>query len=104
MAGLTIKCPLWGMTVEMVVDKLEKRKIQSVISSINPNKLSKQWLGKQFDRNVYNEFIKLGIHPLGEKGEFHTTLVGADFFKKEIEYSYSFLDKSNIKMKLSMVN
>lgn len=101
-AGLSLKCPLWGMTNEMVVEQLEKRKIQSIISSINPNVLSKQWLGKQFDRNVYNEFIKLGIHPLGENGEFHTTLIGADFFKKELEYSYSFLDESNINMKLSI--
>jgi len=98
--GLSIKCPLWGMTDEMVIQQLEEKKIQSVISSINHDALSKKWLGKLYDRYAYNEFVKLGIHPLGEKGEFHTTLVGACFFKKDVKYRYSFLDDSNITVEL----
>ena len=88
-AGLNIKLPLWKRNYDKVICEYEERKIQSIITYIakSSNIDISEWLGKEYNREAYNYFKKLGIDPFGEYGEFHTTVVNADFFVHGLEYS-----------------
>ena len=78
--------PLLSLPYEFLIDEIGKRNIKSVISTISHSLIENKWLGKVFDREVYGYFLKLGLDPFGESGEFHTTLVDADCFKYPLNY------------------
>lgn len=84
--GMKLKSPLWGMSEDFIIEKLENKNIQTIITQIDETKLSSDWLGKSYDRNAYNAFKEIGINPFGDEGEFDTTLVDADFMKRKISY------------------
>lgn len=84
----TFRCPLWKVPHEDVISKIEEKRIQTIITLVDEKKLSPEWLGKCYDRFAYESFVKLGIHPLGELGEFHTTLIDMDIFQQPIQYKY----------------
>lgn len=83
--GLIPRFPLWGCDCNDLFMELETRKIRTMISRVNTAYLDECWLGKEYDRRVFEEFEKLGIDPFGEKGEFHTTVVDADIFQISLE-------------------
>lgn len=79
--GLKACFPLYRIPYEELITELEKRRIVSIITTINSSKISSQWLGKNFDRIAYNAFKKIAIDPFGENGEFHTTVISADYLE-----------------------
>jgi len=85
-AGLQLCVPLWKKTSDELMDELENYNIRSVITMVDNNKLSREWLGRIYDRTVYNHFNVLNIDPLGECGEFHTTVVDATLFQNPLDY------------------
>lgn len=85
-AGLTPRMPLWHMPQSQIQKELKERKINCIITAIGTPLLSDSWLGKTFDDYAFEHFKSLGIDPLGENGEYHTTLVDADFLKKQLVY------------------
>lgn len=95
-AGLELKLPLWQKDFDKIMCEHEKRNIKSVISCVlkdsplDPEK----WLGRMFDRKAYDEFVRLGIDPLGEKGEFHTTVISADYFKNKVDYTLGEIEET----------
>ena len=91
-AGLIPRMPLWRRPFEELLNLLEVHQICSIITCLESEKIDSKWLGKKFDRSMYEYFRKLGIDPFGEQGEFHTTLVNADYFKKPLLYKIGDLD------------
>ena len=83
-AGLVPRFPLWEKKLSDLIEEIEKRNIVTVISRVNTACMSDKWLGKEYNRELFNEFEKSGIDPFGEKGEFHTTVVDADIFKESL--------------------
>jgi diphthine-ammonia ligase len=86
-AGLIPRYPIWGKSHSQLIEEICNRRIKPIITRINTSMLSKEWLGKTFDKNVYDALCSLGINPFGENGEFHTTVVEANIFKKDMAYS-----------------
>ncbi len=84
-AGLTPRMPLWQLEPELVLQEMQRRKIQSIITWVNPQKLSPRWIGKLYDGIAYRAFQQAGIDPMGEKGEFHTTFISCDLFSSSID-------------------
>lgn len=76
--------PLWNATDEELMLEYQKRKVKCVLTSVRP--IIKDSLGKVFDIELYKSFKDTGIDALGEKGEFHSTLIGLDIFKFPIRY------------------
>lgn len=73
--------------MDSLISDLEKFKIETVITTIDLRSgISEDWLGKNFDRNTYNEFKKLNIDPFGENGEFHTFVVNSGLFERKLQY------------------
>ncbi len=84
-AGLMPRMPLWQLGPEFVLEEMQRRKIQSVITWVNPQKLPPHWIGRAYDRIAYRAFEQAGIDPMGENGEFHTTLIDCDLFSHSID-------------------
>ncbi|WP_270564206.1 hypothetical protein [Clostridium beijerinckii] len=87
MAGLIPRYPIWGKSHPELIKEINKRRIKPIITRINTSMLSEEWLGKAFNEEVYDAFCSLGINPFGENGEFHTTVVDADVYKKAMNYN-----------------
>lgn len=85
-AGLIPCFPLYLLPYDYLINEMEKRNIQSVITTITHPAIGSEWLGRLFDRNAYEHFKEIGIDPFGENGEFHTTLINADFFDEPLKY------------------
>ncbi|WP_024832481.1 hypothetical protein [Ruminiclostridium josui] len=102
-AGLIPRMPLWQIPEETLIQEVQKRKIKSIITLIRSPKIPLEWLGKQFDEEAYKYFIKLGIDPFGENGEFHTSLVGADYFEKDLSYSLGEVVRDPEGMKIELL-
>ena len=85
-AGLVPRMPLWKLSKETLLAKMEEHKLLSVITLLTTKLIDKQWLGKIYNRDSYLYFQSLGLDPLGENGEFHTTLVNGDIFYKPLKY------------------
>jgi len=86
-SGFEACLPLGEMPYDELMNLFEKHKIVSIITRINHPSIRKDLLGIPFSREIYCEFCKLGIDPLGENDEFHTTLVDADFYNAPLNYS-----------------
>ncbi len=84
-AGLTPRMPLWQLEPEFILQEMQRRKMQSVITWVNPQKLPSHWIGAVYDDCAYHAFERAGIDPLGENGEFHTTLINCDRFSHPID-------------------
>lgn len=84
LAGMTLCCPLWGMDYEDILAEMESRRIKAIITSIMHPDVPREWLGKVYDRESFNAFKNLKVDPLGEYGEFHTTVVDCDIFSYEL--------------------
>lgn len=97
-AGITPCFPLYLIPYEQLMDELESRNIQSIITTINHPAISSRWLGKVFDRKTYKIFSEYGIDSFGEGGEFHTTLIAADCFRREMKYEVKVLDERKIQI------
>ncbi len=82
--GLIPCMPLWNMTYDELFSEIKKRNLKCLLSSVRPK--IKDYLGKIFDDEMYNNFNKLNVNPFGENGEFHSTLLDLDIFDFSIKY------------------
>lgn len=77
--------PNWHLDYNTLMNEIEKFKIKAIITQIASYPLNKDYLGKTFNREIFEEFKKLKVHPFGEGGEFETFVIDAINFKKKIE-------------------
>lgn len=83
--GLTAYLPLWGMEEEAVVAELIERGARLLIVSLDKTALPQQWLGNEIDNKFLIACREAGISPCGEKGEYHTMVVGGPLFANSLE-------------------
>lgn len=82
--GLQPCMPLWGMSYDKLILSLIEHDIRSLITITRPGLY--HFSGKIFDKETYEHFLKMGINPFGEQGEFHSTLIDSDIFNFSINY------------------
>lgn len=78
--------PLFKLKETEIMDKIEEHKIKCILSAVRPSFGIEDYVGHVLTRELFRKFQNLGINPLGENGEYHTTLVGMDVFDEEIPY------------------
>ena len=57
---------------------------KTIIISAQAGKIGKEFVGREFDKKMIEEFKKLGVCPCGENGEFHTLVIDGPLFKRPI--------------------
>ena len=82
--GLTPLFPLWGrptsdLAVEMIRGGLEAR-----LSCVDPRVLERSFAGRAYDATLLRDFPE-GVDPCGERGEFHTCVIGGPMFSKPLD-------------------
>jgi len=88
---LDLQCinPLWRMDQEKLLEEIVENNFKVIISGIFAYPLDEKWLGKQIDKEMIKELVKLKekyqVSPSGEGGEIETTVLDAPFFKKIID-------------------
>ncbi len=77
--GIKAFLPLWGIKAEELIEEFLKLKFKAIIVATT---LDDKLLGKRLNKALVREIIKLGSHPCGENGEYHTFVTEGPIFRK----------------------
>lgn len=77
--------PLWGLEAETIAKEFVELGFKTIIISAQAGKIGKEFVGREFDKKMIEEFKKLGVCPCGENGEFHTLVIDGPLFKRPIK-------------------
>ncbi len=77
--------PLWGEKRKDIIEEFVDKGFKSIINTVNGEKLSKEYLGRLFDKTLITELEELGIDACGENGEFHTVVIDGPIFKEALK-------------------
>lgn len=91
---LEVYHPIWQESRKSLIEEFVDLGFKAIITTINGNIISKDYLGKVFDKKLISEFEQMGIDACGENGEFHTLVVDGPLFKEPIRI----LEKEIIKI------
>jgi diphthine-ammonia ligase len=80
--GIKAFLPLWGTKAEELIEELLKLKFKAIIVA---TRLDENFLGKVLDKALVRQISKLGSHPCGENGEYHTFVTEGPIFKKALK-------------------
>jgi diphthine-ammonia ligase len=80
--GIKALSPLWGINAEELIEELLKLKFKAIIVA---TRLDEHFLGKVLDKALVRQISKLGSHPCGENGEYHTFVTEGPIFKKALK-------------------
>lgn len=92
--------PIWGRDTKELSRTFIEEGFKAVITCVNTEKLSRDFLGRVFDKDLLAE-LPSGVDPNGENGEFHSFVFAGPIFKDPVGYtlgrsvsrnSYSFQD------------
>jgi diphthine-ammonia ligase len=77
--GIKAFLPLWGTKPDKLIEEFLKLQFKAVVVA---TRLDENLLGKVLDKALVKQISKLGSHPCGENGEYHTFVTGGPVFKK----------------------
>jgi len=80
--GIKAFLPLWGVKPEELIGEFLKLKFKAIIVA---TRLEKSFLGKVLDKALVRQISKLGSHPCGENGEYHTFVTKGPLFRKALK-------------------
>ena len=79
-AGLTAVEPLWGESTAALFEEWVASEAEAVIVTVRASLLDESWLGRRLSRALLPEFVRLGVDPCGEHGEYHTVVTSTPLF------------------------
>ncbi len=86
--GLKIFAPLWHKSQEQHMKEILSNNTKAIITAVAADGLDENFLGRQIDQNLLNEFQtlhkKVGFNIAGEGGEFESLVLDSPLFKKRI--------------------
>jgi len=80
--GIKAFLPLWGIRAEELLGELLKLEFKAIVVA---TRLKEDLLGKVLDEVLVSQITKLGSHPCGESGEYHTFVTTGPIFKKALK-------------------
>jgi diphthine-ammonia ligase len=82
--GLTPVRPLWHRDTKQILDEFISAGFKATLVRVNLDLLGMVWLGREINREFFDDLLKLGtVDPCGEHGEFHTFVTDGPLFKKQ---------------------
>jgi diphthine-ammonia ligase len=94
--GLTPIKPLWHRDTQQILEEFINEGFKATLVRIKTDVLGMDWLGREINKEFFNDLLKLGtIDPCGEHGEFHTFVTDCPMFKNRIEILESEKTKLN---------
>ena len=80
--GIKAFLPLWGTKPEKLIDEFLKLKFKATVIA---TKLEEDLLGKVLDKALVRRIVRLGSHPCGESGEYHTFVTAGPIFRRALK-------------------
>jgi diphthine-ammonia ligase len=80
--GIKAFLPLWGIKAEELIEEFLESKFKATIVA---TRLKENLLGKALDKALVSQISKLGSHPCGENGEYHTFVTDGPIFRKALK-------------------
>jgi diphthine-ammonia ligase len=80
--GIKALLPLWGIKAEELIEELLKLKFKATIVA---TRLDENLPGKVLNKALVRQISKLGSHPCGESGEYHTFVTDGPIFRKALK-------------------
>jgi diphthine-ammonia ligase len=80
--GIKAFLPLWGIKAEKLIEELLKLKFKAIVVA---TRLEEGLLGKVLDKALVRQISKLGSHPCGENGEYHTFVTDGPIFRRALK-------------------
>jgi uncharacterized protein (TIGR00290 family) len=78
--------PLWHRDTGQILSEFLDAGFKATVVRVKKEVLGMEWLGRQVDKEFFNDLVKLGtVDPCGERGEYHTFVTDGPLFKKRIE-------------------
>lgn len=77
--------PLWNNSPEKIIEEFVDLGFKAIIVSAQADKLGKEFVGREVDKDLIGELKKRNVCPCGENGEFHTLVVDGPIFKRRIK-------------------
>ena len=77
--GIKAFSPLWGIKAKELIDEFLKLGFEAMVIATT---LEEDLLGKVLDKALVSQISKLGSHPCGERGEYHTFVTAGPIFKR----------------------
>ncbi|WP_066496847.1 diphthine--ammonia ligase [Abyssisolibacter fermentans] len=79
--------PIWQESRRKLIEEFVDLGFKAIIVTLNGDVLSKDYLGRVFDKTLIKEFEQLGIDACGENGEFHTIVIDGPIFKEPLKFA-----------------
>ncbi|MFD2638059.1 Dph6-related ATP pyrophosphatase [Piscibacillus salipiscarius] len=76
--------PLWDEPTSGLIEEFIQLGYKTAITTLDPNKVPKAFLGRVIDKSLLNELPK-DVDPCGENGEFHTFTYDGPLFKQKVD-------------------
>ena len=80
--GIKAFLPLWGIKADELIDEFLKLQFKATIVA---TRLEETFLGKVLNKALVKEISRLGSHPCGENGEYHTFVTEGPLFRKALK-------------------
>lgn len=82
--GLEPIFPLWGRETRALAEEMVQGGLVSHLTCIDPAQLSPEFVGRRFDGALLRDLPE-GVDPCGERGEFHSFVSQAPYFREAID-------------------
>ena len=76
--GIKAFLPLWQVRPEELIDEFIRLEFKAMVVA---TRLEESLLGKVLDKAIIRRIVKLGSHPCGESGEYHTFVTAGPIFR-----------------------
>jgi uncharacterized protein (TIGR00290 family) len=82
--GMTAVEPLWGLSTEDLFEEWVASGADALIVTARAEFLDHTWLGRRLSRDLLADFVRLGVDPCGERGEYHTVVTNTPLFNRPL--------------------
>jgi diphthine-ammonia ligase len=82
--GLTAIEPLWGSSTDSLFHEWIASGADALIVTARAEFLDASWLGRRLAEDCLPAFVRLGVDPCGERGEYHTVVTNTPLFSRPL--------------------
>jgi diphthine-ammonia ligase len=87
--------PLWQQKREGILSEFLELGFKAKIISVNEKKLHRDFLGRELDKELIEEFRKKNVDICGENGEYHTVVYDGPIFAQPLALKHSEVSLKN---------
>ncbi|KHT64593.1 ATPase [Photobacterium gaetbulicola] len=93
-AGWQCLFPLMGQDSRLLADEILQRGIKTLLTTIDTSQLDGSYCGQWYSRALINS-LPAGVDPCGEDGEFHTLVVEAPCFQRDLAIELTRIERQS---------